>query len=238
MSSSATITLPDGIELDIKEGQPKQCSKDGMVRFYKGMYRTKESLMREFKDISDNVQFIKDFIYESFDDAEPFSIKECFQIEDDEFRRIVFESVDIDEMMDYINPDHYTSDGIKVNTKVFDEEGNHVDTVEKHNVYQVHVADAGKLDSRLAGQSIYILKCWCTSTNNHHWIWIDERHKDDPLEAVASTFRIHKNLLNYLKEIKRQGDVLITELTEDVEPEGEIVSLDKETYFKYLSCET
>jgi hypothetical protein len=69
-------------------------------------------------------------------------------------------------------------------------------------------------------------------------LWIEDQYKDSPLEAVASTFRIHENLIPHIKEIKRQGDILLVELNQDVEPQGNIVPLTAEQYFGFLTAQS
>ena len=69
-------------------------------------------------------------------------------------------------------------------------------------------------------------------------MWIDSKYKDKPLEAVASTFHIHKNLIPHIKELKRQGDIMLVEMDEDINPEGEVVPLTAEQYFGLLTSET
>ena len=68
-----------------------------------------------------------------------------------------------------------------------------------------------------------------------------EKYKDKPLEAVASTFRIHESLIPYIKELKRQGDILLVEMKEgssDIKPEGEIIPLTSEQYFELLTAQS
>ena len=83
-----------------------------------------------------------------------------------------------------------------------------------------------------------MLKVWCSTTENEHWLWIDSKYRNRPLEAVASTFRIHKNLIPHIKELKRQGDILIIELNKNIKPYGDIVPLSAKQYFNLLSTET
>ena len=70
---------------------------------------------------------------------------------------------------------------------------------------------------------------------------IDDKFKDQPLEAVASTFMIHENLIPHIKELKRQGDILLVEMKpghEDILPEGEMISLSSDKYFKLLTAQS
>ena len=84
------------------------------------------------------------------------------------------------------------------------------------------------------------MRCWCTSTDEEHWLWIEDEYKDNPLEAVASTCRVHKSVKNQIKEIKRQGDIFLVELNNDVTPEEneEMVPLTADEYFGFLSAQS
>ena len=104
-----------------------------------------------------------------------------------------------------------------------------------NNVYEIWEVNGEKLGLE---ESLYVIKCWCTSTNKEHWLWVNDEYKDDPLEAIASTFRIHENLIPFIKCIKRQGDVLLVELIKDVKPEGNIIPLKKEQYFSLLVAQS
>jgi hypothetical protein len=88
-------------------------------------------------------------------------------------------------------------------------------------------------------EDLFAVKCWCTTTDKEHWLWIEEEYKENPLEAIASTFRIHENLIPYIKEIKRQGDILLVEMLDDtIEPSGNIVPLNAEQYFRLLTAQS
>jgi hypothetical protein len=58
------------------------------------------------------------------------------------------------------------------------------------------------------------------------------------LTAIASTFVVHKNIIPHIKALKRQGDILLTEMDDDIKPEGEMVSLTKEQYFGLLVAQS
>ena len=67
---------------------------------------------------------------------------------------------------------------------------------------------------------------------------IDEKFKNDPLSAVASTFFVHNNIKPFISCLKRQGDVMLAELSEEITPEGEMSPLTKEEYFGFLVAES
>jgi hypothetical protein len=87
-------------------------------------------------------------------------------------------------------------------------------------------------------RDLYAVKCWCTTTQKENWLWIEKKYKDDPLAAIASTFRFHENVIPYIKELKRQGDVMLVEMKKEVHPEGEIIPLTADQYFNLLTAES
>jgi hypothetical protein len=176
-----------------------------------------------------------DEIEKIFEEESPFTYEEAFKIETRDFQAQVFGSINVSEMIQKLGSNRIATDGIEVKHKRFDEHGNLLGVEDYHNIYEVYEVLGEKLG---LSENIYALKCWCTSTNKEHWLWIEDQYKDKPLEAVASTFRIHKNLIPYIKELKRQGDVLLVEMKEDVMPDGEIVPLTAEQYFGLLTSQS
>ena len=51
--------------------------------------------------------------------------------------------------------------------------------------------------------------------------------------------RVHANVIPHIKEIKRQGDVLLVETGDvDIKPEGELVPLTADQYFGFLTAQS
>jgi hypothetical protein len=233
------------------------CSTSEYLRFLKGVFINKERFSSRFlishierfnkhyaaiPEGTENLSYMREtgdaffsFLSTNFDDAKPFSYTEAFKLDNAQFRALVFSSINIPEMMKNLKTTRLKTDGINVKHKKFDKDGKFLHIEDYHNIYEVHEIDGTGLS---LNESLYAVKCWCTSTNKEHWLWIGSEHKDDPLAAIASTFRIHKNLIPYIKELKRQGDILLVELTEDIKPEGDIVPLTKEQYFEKLTAQS
>jgi hypothetical protein len=224
-----------------------------VLRYLKGVFTNKERFIERFiepfripargedqtipYDASDfNCEDLLEYMICHYDIVEPFSYEECFRIENQSFQSKVFGSIDIGEMISNLGHKRIKVDGMKVTHKQFGLDGNYLGDSEYDNIYEVHEVDGTKLG--LDDEKLYALRCWCTSTNKEHWLWIEDEYKDNPLEAVASTFRIHANLIPYIKEIKRQGDILLVEMNEDIEPEGDIIPLNAEQYFSLLTCQS
>jgi len=213
------------------------------TKYIKGVLTNKERLINRFikpiKETSEKSgwetdKFINNVI-DTYDQVEPFTYAEAFKIEDPQFRATVFGSINVSEMIETLGATRVATDGKHVNQKVYSESGEFLGYHEFDNINEVHEVSGEKLGLE---ENLYALKYWCTTTNKEHWLWIEDQYKDSPLEAVASTFRIHENLIPHIKEIKRQGDILLVELNQDVEPQGNIVPLTAEQYFGFLTAQS
>lgn len=232
-----------------------------VIRYLKGVFRNKDRFINRFineiKSVYSKVlemqengelDFYKetnpemflcneemDALIDIYDNAQPFTYAEAFALENQEFQAMVFGSIDVVEMISELGHERLCTDGKPVKHKIFSESGEFLGYNEYDNIYEVHKVNGKKIGIT---DDLYALRCWCTTTNKEHWLWIEDEYKDSPLEAVASTFRIHENLIPHIKEIKRQGDVLLVEMKEDIEPDGNIVPLTSEQYFSLLTCQS
>ena len=222
------------------------------LRFLKGSFSNKDRFRTRFIDIMRtpsldkrpevakefNVDDVLDKMLDLYDEVEPFTYKESFEITDPEFQAKVFGSIDIGEMIKELGSKRIATEGIEVQRKQFSESGEFQGMASNNNIYEVHEVNGEKLGLE---EMVYALKCWCTTTNEEHWLWIEDAFKDDPLAAVASTFRLPENLIPHVKELKRQGDILLVEMldsAEGVEPSNDIVPLSSEQYFRLLTAES
>lgn len=223
-------------------------AKEDFIKYLKMVFTNKERFMeRFFKKIADgpnkdincegwDLNNISDWLVNNYDDAIIFNYAEAFSIVDERFRAKVFSAINVGEMVENLGHERIATDGIITKNKKFSPSGEFLGFDEYHNIYETHKLSGEKLG--LGDVPLYALKCWCTSTNKEHWLWIGSKFKDDPLNAIASTFFVYKNLLPYIKEFKRHGDILLQELTEDIKPEGELVALTKEQYFGKLTAQS
>jgi hypothetical protein len=95
--------------------------------------------------------------------------------------------------------------GRPVRHKQFSKSGEFLGYHEYDVIFETHQVDGRKLN---LVNNIFAVRCWCTTTNNEHWLWIDRQYSDDPLEAIARTFFVHENLIPFIKELKRQGEIV------------------------------
>jgi hypothetical protein len=170
-----------------------------------------------------------------------FHFKDIFALTHRNLRRFCFLYIGVSEMMKALEAKRIAAQGIELNYFKYDSFGNKIPFT-KHNIFEIHEASASKLQDlkpwRARNEKIYAVKCWCTSTNQEHWLWVEAQYKDDPLAAIASTFRIHENVIPHIKCLKRQGDVLICEMKREIIPSGAVRPLTKQEYFGLLEVET
>ena len=67
---------------------------------------------------------------------------------------------------------------------------------------------------------------------------LGDENKRRNYDNQKNTFFVHENLIPFIKELKRQGDILLVELKQDVEPRGQMVSLSKDQYFELLTAQS
>jgi hypothetical protein len=172
---------------------------------------------------------------EDYDLVNPYTYAEAFRINSDLFRAIVFGTIRVPEMIKELGHRRVAVAGQPVRHKQFSKAGEFLGYADYDVIFETHKVDGHKLG---LASPVYAIRCWCTTTENEHWLWIDSQYKDDPLEAIARTFFVHENLIPFIKELKRQGDILLVELTSDMDPRGNMVSLSKEQYFGLLTAQS
>jgi hypothetical protein len=216
-----------------------------VMRYLKGILTNKErfisrfsepikNIMVEYMDMPDTT-FMSE-LEDMYDDVVPYTYNEAFAIENDSYKAKVFGSINITDMITSLGHKRIATEGKQVKHKKFDKDGNFLGTEEYDVIYEVHEVNGEKLGLT---ENVFAIRCWCTTTDKEHWLWIEEEYKNSPLEAVASTFRIHENLISNIKEIKRQGDVLLVEMNdENIKPEGNIVPLNATQYFSLLTAQS
>ncbi len=230
--------VPKGIRYDLKKKSFDVSSNTNVLRYLKGLYPKRHlyerHVLTEIESINETVE-LRALLEDGYDVATPFSYQEAFAIEEPNFRALVFGSINISDMIKEMGHERIKVEGIPVKRKEFSPDGRFLGYKEFDSIYEVHRVNGEKIEAK---RELFALKCWCTSTNKEHWIWIEPEYKDDPLAAIASTFRIHENLIPHIKELKRQGDIMIVEMNEEVMPEGNVVPLTKEQYFGLLTAES
>ncbi len=176
-----------------------------------------------------------DMLIEIYDMVEAYSYEEAFKLENEQFKALVFGTIDVPEMIKNLGHKRLCTEGVELEQKKWSESGELLGVTKQNNIYEVHEVNGEKIG---INEPLYAVRCWCTSTDKEHWLWIEDEYKDNPLAAIASTFRFHENVIPKIKELKRQGDIMLVEMTEDVEPEGEIIPLTSEQYFSLLTAQS
>ena len=218
--------------------------KFSFLRYLKNKYSNKPRMQSSFidevrrafvNDVPAVVDNLLDFFEENYDMVQPYTYKEAFECPLDFWKAIIFSSIRVSDMIKELGHTRIATAGRPVRHKQFSKSGEFLGYHEYDVIFETHQVDGRKLD---LVNNIFAVRCWCTTTNNEHWLWIDRQYSDDPLEAIARTFFVHENLIPFIKELKRQGDILLVELTQDIEPRGQMVSLSKDQYFDLLTAQS
>jgi len=190
-------------------------------------------LMHEVPNRIDIINFYSDL----FNEVTAYSYKEAFNIKDADFRNAVFSIINVPEMIKNLGSERIKTDGIKLKNKVYNTITKEFEIQDFTQIYELHKVNGEDLG--LQDEDLYAIKCWCTSTAQEHWLWVDSDtgKSEDPLTAIASTCKVYKSMLGNIKHIIRQGDVFLFEMLNDTiipQEDEEIIPLDKDTYFKLL----
>jgi hypothetical protein len=233
-----TLHLKNGLKYNISDDNWNGgVTTTQAMRYLKGLYTNKERFISRFvSELPKKYLGVFDKLVDMYDDVTPFTFKEAFELGNNEFMALVFGSINIREMIDELGSERIKVDGLEVKRKSYSPDGEFLGWYDYHSVYETHKVDGTKLGVE---DELYVLKCWCTSTNKEHYLWIKPEFKDDPLSAIASTFIVAENIIKHIKALKRQGDVMLVELDSDVTPDDTTERpLTKEEYFGLLVAES
>jgi hypothetical protein len=216
------------------------------VKFLKTQYReNKDRFEKNFleptrqwlymNEIND-VEGIVNLYSEQFDIMTPYTYQEAFKISNSTFRAKVFSIINVPEMVQNMGATRIKTSGIELKNKIYNKYTGSFEYDDMTQIYELY---------EISGESIglenklYAIKCWCTSTNTEHWIWLD-KYYEDPLEGIASTCKVYKPMIGNIKHIIRQGDVFLFEMEKPVKIKetDEIVPLTKDVYFKLLKSQS
>lgn len=168
---------------------------------------------------------------DSFFKYAPYTYEEAFRINNAAFRAQVFSAINVVEMIENLGHTRIATSGVELQNYVWNQALKKFDTILFHQVYELHKVNGAQLGIE---KPLFAVRCWCTSTNNEHWIWTNE--DKDPLQAIASCCMVYESMLDKIAYIIRQGDVFLCGMKQfHIIPENDkIVSLNKEQYFKLL----
>ena len=239
----------DTLSYDTQEGEYNNFTHSEFMRYLVGRFSNRERLIGRW--IKPNLQIVEDqrdqltteevesitnllnLFVKDFNDYTAFSFMEAWEIKNEALQKAVFDTIDIKSMIQNLKGERIKVDGINVDNIMYNDNGTVKGVNKDHNnIFEIWRCDASSLN--IGEDYIYALKMWCTSTDKEHFVWISEDSIENPLDAIAGTFSVHKNVLEKMTCIKRQGDILVVETSEAVEPAGEIVKLTKEQYFGNL----
>jgi hypothetical protein len=212
-------------------------------RYLKGVFKNQERFTERFlKPLKDYVIAYNrpdrieslNLLNHYFAKATPYSYEEAFKLTNKVFQALVFGSINITEMLEKLGSNRLGASGVELKQRVYSEDGSY--KIEPYTaIYELYSIDCSNLGASETG---FVVKCWCTTTQKEHWIWVEKEYATDPLTAIASTCRVYENMIGHIAAIKRQGDVFLFEMTDDIIPNGPIIPLTAKQYFGLLVSQT
>lgn len=239
-TESNTITVPESRW----SNKRVEIGRFLFLRYLKNKYSNKPRFQTNFVaeivrafdgSMPTEVDALLNFFEENYDMVNPYTYAEAFECPIDFWKSVIFSSIRVSEMIAELGHTRIATAGRRVRHKQFAKSGEFLGYHEYDVIFETHEVNGRKLNLM---NNIFAVRCWCTTTNNEHWLWIDREYAADPLEAIARTFFVHENLIPFIKELKRQGDILLVELTQEIEPRGQMVSLSKDQYFDLLTAQS
>jgi hypothetical protein len=192
---------------------------------------------------ANNIEYYNDILYNiesMWDIVTPFSFEDAFNIKNDQLRIKVFSSFNIEEVINKLGTNRIKTEGKETINKVWNEITNEFENVPVTLIYELHHVNGTKLN--VEDEVLPVVRCWCTSTNQEHWLWVDPSKIIDnsPLSAIASTCCVYESMMGKIKHIIRHGDVFIFEMLEEIIPDenDKVISLSVEDYFSLLKSQS
>lgn len=155
-------------------------------------------------------KMIRGYISKHWIHTEKISMNQIFTLKSRMLKRICFEILSPSELMKALGAVRIKVSGIELDYCQYDEFGNKT-SLSKYNVYETYRTTEHEKHQL---NEIFAVKCSCSTTENEHWIFIEDQYAYSPLSAIASTFHIPDEDLSQIHCIKRQGDILIAEMKE------------------------
>lgn len=182
-----------------------------------------------------NGEKIIDFYDKLFDNYKQYSYSEALSIKNSLFRGKVFSAIDVPQMIANLGSTRIAVEGVELENNLYDTIKGEFTKHKFTQIYELHKVNGEGLELT---EDIYAIKCWCTSTEEEHWLWTTE--EKDPLEAIANCCIVYKKMVGNIKHIIRQGDVFLFEMKNeiDISEDDETIPLSKDIYFSLLKAQS
>lgn len=174
-----------------------------------------------------------------WDAVDPVAAEDFLHSTDRYFQALCFLYADPGIVMKHFPEKMISKQEVELDYHEYDDQGNklQVKRLHRYELYELDNIALRSLNSWNTDRYSYVLKCSCPSTEKEHWLWIEKEYSTDALIAAASTFRIHENIIPHIKCLKRQGNILICELKDEIIPQGFPRALTPAEYFGLLEIE-
>lgn len=195
---------------------------------------------------------LRDYVLPMWDDIRPISVEEAFNEKNIERRRVFFDKIGVERLFKEMKPTLLDKQTLKKERTRWNAK-NEPRISKYDDTYELYKLDSKKLfpdqnDNRT--QDVYAVRVSCPSTDREYWIYVPEEaalgtagngrsnasaeRNADAIRAIAWTIMID---VTNPKKMYRQGDIIVTEMSEDSKP-CTPVHCTKDQYLSLMVSET
>lgn len=193
----------------------------------------------------------RDFVESVWEEIIPVTVEEALKLPNTEDRRTYFDAIGIEKLFKQLKPTLLDKKVIKKKRARWDDSNVQYE-YKFEDVYELYQIE-GKLlfeKDRWGNdpQPVYAVRCWCTTTNREYWIYVNSQAATglswrndyatvefDAIRAIAWTVRID---VSNPERIYRQGDIIVTKLSEQSQDLLSPRHLTKDEYLSLMYSET
>lgn len=198
-----------------------------------------------------------EFVKSVWNDVQPVTVEDALKQENTEDRRIYFDAIGVQKLFKSLNPKLLHKEVIKKKRVKWDDENKEKEHIFE-DVYELYEIEGTKLFKKTKwgnhSESIYAVRCWCTTTNREYWLYVTkqaalgddwwreglQKSKPDAIRAIAWTIRVDVPEEN-IEKIYRQGDIIVVKIKDEAkntESAFRPYHLEKKQYLNLMYSET
>ncbi len=210
------------------------------LRLWKTAYSSFDEFLKSVI-IYESLEEFGDYVSTVWSEVKPIEISEAFEQKNTERRRLYFDTIGVDKIFEYVEPELLDQKDVALNNRRWDKDGKEylqtgIDTYSLYKINGETLFGNTISEWQRINNTVYAVKCSCTSTGRNYWLYVPREvgEKGSALDAIAWTCRIG---ITNPKAIYRQGDIFIVAANPDSEP-CTPYHLDYKTYSSLIQSQT
>lgn len=210
------------------------------LQLWKTQYKSFAEFMKNVI-IYESLEEFGDFVSKRWSKIKPIDVKEAFNQNNVEKRRLYFDTIGVDKIFEKVNTVMLDTRQVALNNCRWDSDGKmYMQTgIDEYSLFKIDAEDlfGSTLNSwQKQSNTVYAVRCSCTTTGRKYWLYVPAEIgiKGSALDAIAWTCRMP---ITNPKALYRQGDIFIVEANPDSEP-CEPYHLDYKQYSSLIKSQT